>query len=133
MYQEEKCILSDELRRRLAQIRQLHPAVHPSERDLLKRLDHILAPQLLFLHRVPPFCFLFSPEPRRTRFVAQSYARAQNFARKKMPQYLRQRKREGHLFSKRDAPPLNPPRENFTLVASGSNGLYASGMKMPAR
>lgn len=50
-----------------------------------------------------------------------------------MPQYLRQRKREGYLFSKRDTPPLNPPRENFTLVASGLNGLYASGMKIPAR
>ena len=50
-----------------------------------------------------------------------------------MPQYLRQRKREGHLFSKRDAPPLNPPRENFTLQASSSKSCNACRLHCPDR
>ena len=50
-----------------------------------------------------------------------------------MPRTARQRKREGHLFSKRDAPPLNPPRENFTLQASSSKSCNACRLHCPDR
>ena len=39
--------------------------------------------------------------------------------------------REGYLFSKRDTPPLNPPRENFTLQASSSKSCNACRLHCP--
>ena len=91
--------LSDELRRRLAQICQLHAPVHPSERDLLERLDHILAPQLLFFSIVSPhFVFSFHPNPAapvllHSRMHACKILRAKNAAH-------RGSKREGISFQK---------------------------------